>query len=134
MGSIIQIYASANPADNMASVDIPGNGNIVGVSWAVRMAPSSADFQGLFALSFGSTNSFTSNDARAVLSMCVIAADLTTSGAAPTSVVYYDQCPNLPVAAGERVFLHGSGTAITATVYALLHLDFTMDKIRTRLR
>ena len=134
MGTVIQLYAGATPADAMASIDVPADGNLVGIDWTVIVAASGADFSNAFQVSFGSTSSFTSNDGRAAISVIRIATDLTTSGAAVVSASKYVRLPDLPVGMGERIYLHGAGTAIVQTANALLHFDFDLDRPRARVR
>lgn len=134
MGTIIQMYASAAAGAAMATIDVPLNGNLVGVDWRLEAAASGADFANTVQLSFGSTVAFSVNDARQVISMAAVGTDLTTSGAAQTVVNHYVPLPQIPVSMGERLYLHGTGTAITLTIIVHLHFDFDLDKALTRRR
>lgn len=134
MGTIIQLRASASPADNMASIDVPANGHLIGLDWEVLAAASGADFTDTFEVSFGSTSQFATNDARATISSCAVGGDVTTSGATALHANKYVALPDIPVNMGERIYLHGTGTAITITARAHLHFDFDLDRPRTRLR
>ena len=123
MGSIIQMYASANPANAMVSIDVPQDGVLEGVSWACAPAASGADVSISLQLGF-SASMVNSNDARGVISNCCLYHDITTSGDAETSWNYYDKLPDIPIAAGERLYLNGTGTGVTTTVYLTLHFSF----------
>lgn len=134
MGTVIQMYSSVAPADNMASIDVPMSGNLIGVDWTVNVAASGADFAIAIQLSFGSTGQFAVNDSRSVVSIISASADLTTSGAADTSVNKYVALPSIPVGQGERLYLHAAGTAIVPTVRACLQFDFDLDRPLSRRR
>lgn len=137
MGTVIKMYAagSGGSQDAVAQVDVPMPGHIVGVDWAVRIAPSGADFLAEMQLSFRSSSSFTTNDDRGIISEVKFAGDLTTSGAANTAANKYVLLPDVPVMGGERIYLHLSVTAsvVTANV-VLVHFDFDLDKISMRRR
>lgn len=134
MGTTIQMYAAASPVDNLANVDVPANGNLIGVDWAIGAPITGADLTQEFQISFGSTSQFTTNDARAAISNCHMVHDFTTSGGSPVQVNKYVSLPDLPVNMGERIYLHGKGTAVSTVVKATLHFDFNLDRPRTRLR
>lgn len=132
MGTVITMYAAANPVDSMNSIDVPQDGSLLGVDWAVSVAASGADFAVNVQLSFGSTSALVTNDVRAPVSTRRMSADLTTSGAAMTSLNVFVPLPKIPVAAGERIYLHASGTAITTTISCALHFDFEAPKASIR--
>lgn len=134
MGSTIQMYVAAAPSDNLASIDVPNDGVLTGVDWSVAIAASGADFSDTLQLSFGSTSTLAVNDSRASISNCTVASDVTTSGAAVTHANKYVALPDLPVAMGERIYIHGTGTAITITARVVLHFSFSMSRARERLR
>jgi len=134
MGTVIQMYASATPADNVANIDVPKTGNLIGLDWSMSVAASGADFSNRAQLSFGSVSTLNVNDARSHIGQCALAADLTTSGAAVTFVDRYVALPEIPVSAGERLYLHFGGTAISITVNLALHFDFDLDQPLTRRR
>ena len=134
MGTTIQLYAAAVPANSLASIDVPMTGDLVGVDWQITVAASGADSVNMAQVAFGSTLQDASNDARNVISNCGVSADLTTSGAAVTFANKYVPLPSLHVAAGERIYLHGGGTAITMTIRAILHFTFDLDRPSARRR
>ncbi len=133
MGTIIQLTASAVPGNAMASIDCPMTGRLVGVDWEADVAASGADFVNNWQVGFGSVIN-AGNDSRNVIANLGITADLTTSGAAVTHANHYAQLPDIPVGMGERIFLHGSGTAITGNVRACLNFDFELEKASVRRR
>ncbi len=133
MGTVIQLRAGAVPANAMVSIDCPMAGRLVGVEWAMDVAASGADFAVLIQAGFGSVIN-EGNDSRNVISNSTLATDLTTSGAAKTFTNHYSQLPDIPVGMGERIFLHGAGTAITINVRCALHFDFELDKASVRRR
>lgn len=134
MGSTIQMISGANPADALAAIDVPGSGFLIGVDWAVRGAVSGADLTQQYQVSFASVSMFTSNDARAVISNIGLVHDFTTSGGAALFANKYVSLPDIAVSPGERIYLHGVGTAAATTVTVLLHFSFDVDRPRTRLR
>lgn len=134
MGTVITLFSSAVPADNLASIDVPANGHLIGLDWSLTVNPSAADFQIRGQVSFGSTSQFSTNDARAAISTIAVSADLTTSGAAVTFANKYVSLPDLPVNMGERIYLHSAGTGVTVMINVALHFDFDMDRARVRMR
>ncbi len=134
MGTVIQMYGSNTTQDNLANIDVPGNGTIVGVDWSIRGPTPGADYTALAQVSFGSVSTFVTNDARAVISTCALGYDLTTSGAGITHANKYVSLPHLPVAMGERIYLHVTSTAGALTVNVAIHFDFDLDRPRARLR
>lgn len=122
MGSSIQMYAATVPANSVASIDIPQDGELESVFWAAGMV-TGADVDQTWQLSFASVIQAV-NDARNVISSIRLIHDFTTSGAAMAAVNQLDLLSGIPVAAGERVYLHGSGTATAATIHLNLHFSF----------
>lgn len=113
--SIYKLYGSG-VTDALASLDVVANGVIEGIQWAA-VGDLDADGESFNAeVSFSSTSGFTSNDTKSSISTI-------RQLAAGTPVAYcgVNQYfgPNLgiPVKAGERLYLHASGTAFIGTVY-----------------
>ena len=131
MGSIIRMVLSSSDISTAASVnvDIPMNGILVGVSWAVR-SDMDADGDTVDAeLSFISSNMFVTHDARGVIDDVRLAAVFTTSGHAIIGVNKYVVLPDIPVAQGERIYLHGqTATAQVTRIIADLHFNFNLSK------
>lgn len=134
MGTVIQMYSAVVPADGMASIDVPHDGKLVGVDWAIRALMAGADTTWVAQLSFGSTGQFAVNDTRSVISVCSMYIDLTTSGAGEAFVNKFVILPNIAVGMGERIYLHGAGTAVVGTLNVCLHFDFELDRAQARRR
>lgn len=120
----------------LAQIDVPMNGNIIGVEWNVRaIIDTTADFQ-TWQLSFGSTISV-ANDSRQVISNVTIGqiAILTAVGAAVGQGGMYVKIPEIPVGMGERLFLHSQAAAgLVGVALLLIHFDFDLDKVQVRRR
>lgn len=134
MGTVIQMYGSGVPANNLASIDVPRDGKMIGIDWAAVVDPSGADFSVTIQVSFGSTAQSAVNDSRSSISNIRIGADLTTSGAAVMHANKYTSLPDIAVGAGERIYVHATGTAIVVTFDVCLHFDFELDRALARRR
>lgn len=134
MGTVIQMFASAVPADGMASIDVPHDGRLVGVDWAIKSAFAGADGAQDIQLSFGSVNQLLINDTRSVISARALIHDFTTSGAAMTNINVFVKLPDIQVGMGERIFLHATGTAVVVVIKCCLHFDFELDRALARRR
>lgn len=125
-GVHIQMYGtgSGGVENAVASIDVPEDGRLVGCQWAMY-GDLDADQEFLEAeLSFMATNQLSTNDARGAISSVKCRANLTTSGAAVNGVNTHHPM-NLPVAAGERLYLHISATAgVNSVAHAMLHFEF----------
>jgi len=136
MGSSIQMFATVAPADAVAVIDVPDDGLLLAVDWSV--APSgavAADIIQAWSLAFGSTNSHNSNDARGVISMERFYLEF--GAAAAMSLLHLNKyvfCQNLKVNAGERIFMHATGTATIMVVNAILYFDFEQTRRAERRR
>lgn len=136
MGSVIKMYAApAGGDETLATMDVPMHGNIIGVEWA---AYADLDADGDLAeaqVSFRSAGSFNTNDDRGVISEIRMGIQLVTSGIGNNHVNKYTPLPDIPVGAGERLYLHTSNTASTpGLVSCLLHFSFDIDKVASRRR
>lgn len=116
---------SGTTQDSAAALDIRTNGAIMGFIleiWGEGM--DALDDTAQLEVSFLATNTFTVSDTRGSIGMVDVSANLTTSGAAKTVNVVAIGGLNIPVAQGERIYLHTKGDAgVTpfATVY--LYVD-----------
>jgi hypothetical protein len=128
------MYASAAPAAGLAAVDVPHDGRLVGIDWAMHVAAPAADFAVVVQLSFGSAEQASINDTRSVISDAVIAGDLNTSGFGLLSVNKYVALPGIQVGMGERIYLHAVGSAITTNIRCCLFFDFELDRALARRR
>jgi len=139
MGTVIGMYAGATGgAQNaIASIDVPANGDLVGVDWDVNSDMDTDLDITTFELSFGSTSSITTNDTRSRISTCATGAVsiLTAVGASVGKGTKYVALPDIPVGMGERIYLHAlSGATTPASAWANLHFSFDLDKAQVRRR
>lgn len=126
MGSIIQLVGTTTGGteNGIASFDIPVNTVIEGVEWSCR---GDLDADGEFAqaeLSFGSAFSL-SSDSRQVVSHCYLGqqSQVTAASVANAGYSYYSKLPDVPVAAGERMFMHSNCSAgVIAVFVCMIHL------------
>lgn len=136
MGSTIKMVGdiTGGDEDGIATIDVPMQGHLVGVDWAAQyhMDADAEYFQAQ--LSFSSDGSFQANDNRAVISEIRAELTLTTSGTVPGGINRYVPM-DLPVMAGERIYLHSFGAAgVTGRVGAILHFDFNVPGMVARRR
>ncbi len=134
--TLIQLWAQTT-GDGAAQIDIPEDALIVGVDW--DMAASDLDSvadSALAQLSFLSTNQFSVNDARGVISSISIRAN-NTEGTATNPIVSSVQKfvnmenPGLSVAGGERLHLHLSlSTGVAVSVRCVVHLSVRGTAVR----
>jgi len=119
----------------LASIDIPKNGNLVGVTWQLQGSLDTTLDSSWWQLSFGSVIADV-NDSRQVISNAVLGiVVLVTSGIYQGMVNYHDPVPDIQVGAGERLFLHSLATAATVvTVRCMVSFDFDLDLPRARRR
>jgi hypothetical protein len=125
------MYAAATGgAQNaLASIDVPMGGTLEGLEWCCSDDCDADNDVASWQISFGSTHAI-NNDARQVISNCKNSVQLTTSGSPNTSSNYYVDL-DLPVAAGERIYLHRLATAsLTGEAQAVLHFSFSVPGAR----
>lgn len=138
MGTVIQMVAtSTGGTENaLAQIDVPMNGNLVGVDWQCRATIDTTADNQAWQLSFGSASTF-ANDSRQVISNKTLGTHnfLTSVGDAVGIGDGYSPLPNVPVGMGERLYLHSSAAAgVVGTALATLHFDFDLDKVAVRRR
>lgn len=118
----LQAAGSGGTENSLASLDVQFDGDIVGM-FGTMMADLDADAELIQAeLSFMSSNTVGSNDARGSLLLLQGRMSLTTSGVALLAVNDGISGLAIPVAAGERLHLHvvstaGVSSAVTFYVY-----------------
>jgi hypothetical protein len=120
----------------IAAIDVPMNGNLLNVSWAVQYLVDTTGDQLVIQLSFGTSHTGV-NDSRQVISNYFSGkqAILTAVGAALGGGDFWDGLPDIPVSMGERLYIHSNSAAGTVgVVYALLSFDFDLDKVAVRRR
>ena len=113
-----QMYsASVASSDGAAMVDIAEDGVIEEVEWQISGAAGAGVGSHGGELSFGSTSSHTTNDARQVISRFQAASDPANGAFAANKTVN----PEVKVYAGERIYLHTLFQFGTAASSCRLH-------------
>lgn len=134
----IQMYA-ATASDSAANIDVPADGEIVGVLLEVTAQTLDADGDAAGGeVSFGSSSQFTTNDARNALATCNIRGSNVSAnvGVMSSQRVYVEfGGDGVPVSAGERIHLHTrvAGGASSPVVRAILYFKFA-GTLRVRRR
>lgn len=107
--------------DGVASLDIPQDGVIEGVSMHVN-GDLDADQDFVFAeLSFIATNQSTVNDSRSLIALAIISNNLTTSGAHQSTVNHYIPM-DIDVSGGERLYLNILASAsLASSAFAIIY-------------
>lgn len=128
MGSVITMYgAGAGSAawENGSQIDVPQNGTLDGVCLSVSTDADADGDTWAMLLSFSSTPGNPGNDSRSAILMYNNQLQLVTSGIGVGLGLIYCPLPEIPVAVGERIFLHYfAANGVTITVYAGLHFSF----------
>lgn len=121
-----KLYATvSSTTDAAATLDIAADGSIYAVSFACGGQGNDALNDGFaIELSFASVSGFGTNDTRASFAGCRSYQGFLTSGGGPTSVNMTVPDLHIPVAAGERLFMHisiqGTSSVIaTAWIYVM---------------
>lgn len=134
---IIGLFGSVTGGvqDSLAQVDVPSDGFIIGIDWDVR-ANLDADNEAISAeLSFIATNQLTTNDVRGRLSSISQNIAFTTSGNSDCSMQKYVGPIDIPVAGGERLYIHVESTVgVTGQARCNVHLDTTRPAVRRSAR
>jgi hypothetical protein len=138
MGTVIGMYAATTGGSQnaLAAIDIPAEGLLVGVEWAVT-ADLDADAEYAFIeLGFGSTITLGNNDTRSRISVMSLGQATFTAGQAVVGQGNgFTKLPDLPVGIGERLYLHSLAVAgVVCQVHCNLHFDFDLDRPRARRR
>ena len=122
-------------ADSIASADIVENGKIRAVSWVPLLQGMNAEDDFIrVELSFGSSNTFNTNDVRqSIHAFCAVVQGLITVGVGPTQSNGGVDDLDLDVVAGERLHLHSSISAagVSGEVSCYIYVD---DKSGTKTR
>lgn len=125
---VVQMYTAAD-TDAAASIDIPDDGELLGVQMFARAdIPGAADNESVsYELSFGSTSSLTANDARQVIAGMMVSSNL--NGVAANTLrndvhKAVDFQGGIDVFAGERIYIHVAVTAGADNLAFRAHLLF----------
>lgn len=123
--TIIQLFAAGTAtADDAAAVDIPEDGRISAIQWGANAELNASGESFIAELSFLSTNLFTQNDARGMISVIRSEAGLLTSGMGITAMNLQVLIEDLRVAGGERIHLHVNvSSGVAFDVACLIHLE-----------
>lgn len=130
MGMMQMIIATTTGGTEsaLAAVDVPQDGNIIGLDWSVR---SDLDADGEFTdlqLSFGSQRTAV-NDSRQVISSAAMQAYLLTSGYGVATINKFVGPLKISVSAGERLYIHANSTAGVVTIATvIIYYDFDIGR------
>lgn len=123
---ILGLYAAGTGGTEnaAASFDIPQDGVITGVDWDCTAHLDADDETFEAELSFIGTHQLSSNDVRGRLSSIGVNATITTSGIAAPVMQKMVGPMEVPVAGGERIYLHiNSAAGVVSDVRCCVHLD-----------
>lgn len=139
MGTVIGMYGSITGGTHqaLATIDVPKAGRLLAVEWSIN-GDLDTDLDNITAqLSFGSSAAFTTNDTRQVISIFTLGAVsiLSAVGASLGTGNGFTPLPEIPVGAGERLYLHVTASATTpGNVWCNIHFDFDLDQPPARRR
>mgnify|MGYP001610097879 CR=1 FL=1 len=133
--TVYKMFASAAGVTTVvsASIDIQNDGIIEAITLGVTSrddATTSIPYNVVAEVSFGSTNTFSTNDARASLCQAAIHHEATTTTPALGNIgVPFCVIPGLSVkvAAGERIFLHCQASSAALEVANAVAYLFVRD-------
>lgn len=126
---------SGGTQDAIASIDIPQDGAVTGIDWAMNCDLDADGEEVQAEVSFIATNQISANDVRGRISSIATRAAFVTSGFAIGSVNKFVGPMDLPVAGGERLHLHAVSTAgVTGTLHCNIHLDVSRSGTRRSAR
>lgn len=125
---IIKMFGSitaGTSADSLMTVDVPQDGVIENIMMGIApLGMDALDDSLRFELSFGSTNTFSQNDARVSIAEMRVEQEFLTSGGGPSAANMVLTGINIPVFGGERIHGHVSVDAgVGGQVFAYLYLD-----------
>lgn len=128
---VLQLFANTG-GDDQAALDIPTDGDIVGIKWAGASNLDTDDDSMLAEVSFLSTNTLATNDARGMIDSIRQQGVIVTTGAFDGGINFFTPMPDgLPTVAGERVHLHISLTAGAAvSLTCQIHLRTRTSPVR----
>jgi len=129
--------STGSNTDSVATVDIQDDGFIE----ALYVDLSAGGMDGLSdqceaEISFGSSNTFSTNDARAsIITVRQVQNFLTSGGGALGKAAFVSFSRGIPVNAGERIHMHVQmSTGVTITVHAYLYVATTRGVTRRAVR
>lgn len=111
----IQLYDNGVPGNNMASVQSPTDGKIIGVQYAFT-SDLDGDGEGfIIALEDVPTIQARTNEAQGTIAVWGAEMSVTTSGVAVVAINGYYPLPPFPVLAGQKLYLNGSGDSVVTS-------------------
>jgi hypothetical protein len=133
---IYKLYGqNAVSADGQASVDVREDDSIEAIALSMLTIQPVDGMQWGMEVSFGSSSQFTINDTNSTIISMKDSWRLVTSGAASTGKHLVLPQLNIPISAGERIFLHLNTTnAVTIQATAFLYTKGGPAKVATRRR
>lgn len=117
--TVYKLYSAATATgDGAAQLDIVAPGTIVGTKWIIRAGTTGAKKDGRWELSFSSSSAFATNDTRSGIDQCAYAVlDASAGGTANSGIInIFTPMPDVPVAMGERLYIHNLATAAPTTM------------------
>lgn len=120
--------------DAVTMIDIPQDGFLIGIDWDVNMDADADPEVASFELSFISTNQLTQSDVRGrITSVSFRTTVLTAVGGHIVGLQKWLSGFDIPISAGERLFLHAVTTASMAGVAIVnLFFDFGANALTRR--
>ncbi len=117
--------------DGAASVDVPEDGELVGVDWA-GFATFDATAENLTAeLSFIATNTIATNDARGMISQIAARFNVVTTGGGGFGFNKYVALQDLDVSGGERLYMHLIAAAgLVSRMSCIVHIVSRRSTVR----
>lgn len=106
-------------SDGLATINFTRPGNIKAVVWNIQQVTSVAANSVTFELATNSTRQQAANDAPGILSTCAHGASSSAAGGSVPATNFFQAC-DLPVKAGDRLFLHSYYEAGNETVRPLV--------------
>lgn len=131
---IAKLYGTGN-ADGVAMLEISKPAKIIAIHAVIRQNNLTTNAGAQFELSFSSSSGFANNDTRASFFGGAIVRNLSTNGANLSSLCFGLASLAIPVAAGERLYLHIESIATPtaqAFVSAWLYLGSVATAGKTR--
>lgn len=120
-----QICSPSVTASGNAFITIPQDGTLVGCDWLIQSTTAAASGDGLAAsLTHNqATDTINTNDALGVVAVCAVFISLLTSGQVNTAGTKWCGPMSLPVASGDRFYVHYNETGVgTWRVVCVLHI------------
>lgn len=135
--TVLQLFANAS-GDDAAALDIPIDGEISAIKWAVAADLDTDADQLLAEVSFLSANTLATNDARGMIDSIRMQGVLVTSGAFNGGLNFQTLfMDGITVNAGERIHLHvsatgGVGVSLTCQIHLKTRTGVRRRSARTR--